>query len=486
MSLPFLPSRHSALLAAVSALALAGCAPSLPSTDLSRSIQLATGEADPIEFRSVGEPLDAGEVTPDVLTLQEAVRRTLAHSPSVQAALARVRSAEADARQTRLLPNPILSVVLRWPDSGGKPEIEAGLAADLVSLLTRPGRISAADSRLRAAAAEALSEVLDVLSAVQEQYVAAQTNDELLIVLEDRVGIVDRLLEIARSRLQAGEGTRLDVLSLETQRVELQTELTERRLERREERLQLARLIGEPSGTIEWRVTPWEPYRGPFVPEPQWVALGLENRPEILQQRYELEALGADYGLTRFAPFDGAEVGVEAERADGEWALGPAVATPIPLFDLGQAKRQKAQAALIEARHELTRIRRQVVEDARRAHAAFAASRENLQRVRNELIPLAQQRHEQAEAQFKAGQTGITGLLQAEEELRAARTRLVELERRNSEALIRLQRAVGGPGVIPRSAKPASAPATQPSTPADGPPDATDASQATPPDPRSN
>ena len=94
----------------------------------------------------------------------------------------------------------------------------------------------------------------------------------------------------------------------------------------------------------------------------------------------------------------------------------------------------------------------------------YVATTENLNRVRKELIPLAQQRQEQAEAQFQGGQTDITGLLQAEEDSRAARTRLVELERRNSEALIRLQRAVGGPVAWSKAiaATPTTAPATQP------------------------
>lgn len=444
------------------ALTAAGCASTVPSADLSPAVARATAAAGRIEFRLVGEPVDVENPTGDVLMVAEAVRRALAHSPEIQAALARVRGAEADARQARLLPNPILRVVLRLPEGGGSPEIEAGLAADLISLLTRPGRTNAADSRLRAASADALSEVLDVLSAVQVQYVAIQTNDALLLVLQDRLRIIDRLLEVARSRLQRGFGTRLDVLSLEAQRVGLQTELADARLERSEARLQLVRMIGEPSGNIEWRVTPWKPYRKPFIAEPKWVLMGLENRPEVLRQRFELAALGAEYRLTRFAPFEESAVGAEAERAEGEWALGPAVSMPIPLFDFGQARRQKAQAALVEARHNLTRIHRQVVEETRRAYAAFAASRENLARVQSELIPLAQRRLDQAEAQFRGGQTDITGLLLAEQELQAARARLVELERRNTESLIRLQRAVGGPGVMPTEPAAATSPATQP------------------------
>ena len=430
-------------------LTVAGCASAPPTTDVTGRAAVATGVPDAITFQVRGEPLDVSESSESFLSIPDAVRRTLAHDPRIQAALARVRSAQAEAKQARLLPNPILSVALRFPEGGGSTVVEAGLAAELVSLLSRPGQISAADNRLRAAAVEALSEVLDVLTEVRQRYAAVQALDAALVVLEERIGIVDRLLELSQSRLRVGEGTRLDVLTLESQRVELDAELADRELERRDERLALARLIGQPSGDIEWRVAPWTPSGQVLLPESRWIELALENRPEVQARRYELAALGSELSITRFAPFEGAGAGIDAERDDGTWSAGPAVSVPVPLFDLGQARRGRAQAAVIEARHELTGARRQVVQETRQAYAAFVASQANLERVRTKLIPLLERRLEQAEAQFRGGQTDVTGLLFAEQDLRAARTRLVELQRRNTESLIQLQRAVGGPGVVP-------------------------------------
>ena len=445
------------------ALAMAGCASTTPKPEIAAPVARATGMSDAITFQVKGETLDMNEAAEATLTLSDAVRRTLSHDPAIQAALARVRIAQADAKQDRLLPNPVLNVALRFPEGGGSTVIEAGLAADLISVLTRPGRTTAADNRLRAESAQAVSQVLDVLSEVRQTYVAIQTLDAQLAVLRERMGIVDRLLNLARSRLQTGFGTPLDVLTLEAQRLELEAEVAERELEQRDERLTLTRLIGQPSGEMEWRLEPWEPNRAIASPESSWIALALDNRPEVQARRYEMAALGAELKLTRFAPFDGSEVGVDAERDDGDWTIGPAASVPIPLFDLGQARRSRARAAVIEASHNLTAARRQVVQETRQAHAAFTSSLSNLQRVRDQLVPLLERRLAQAEAQFKAGRTDVTGLLLAEQELRAGRTQLVELQRRNTEALIRLQRAVGGPGIAAslESAEPAPGPSTK-------------------------
>lgn len=440
--------------ACILALAITGCATTAPKPELREKIAHATGTSNAITFQVNGEALDVNESADTTLPLAEAIRRTLSHDPQIQAALARVRIAQAEAKQNRLLPNPVLNVALRLPEGGGSPVIGAGLGADLISLLSRPGRTSAADNRLRVASAEAVSQVLDVLSEVRETYVAVQTLDALIAVLQERIGIIDRLLALARSRLKNGFGTPLDVLTFEAQRLELETEVADRELERQGARLALARLIGEPSGAMEWRVASWEPNRPLWSPESSWIALALDNRPEVQVRRFELAARGVELRLTRFAAFDGAAVGADASRDDLDadpgtrgWSVGPTASLPLPLFDWGQARRARARAAVIEVGHQLTAARRRVVQETRQAHAAFVSSLNNLGRVRGQLVPVLERRLAQAEAQFKAGRTDVTGLLLAEQQLRAGRTQLVELQRRNTEALIRLERAVGGPGV---------------------------------------
>ncbi len=78
----------------------------------------------------------------------------------------------------------------------------------------------------------------------------------------------------------------------------------------------------------------------------------------------------------------------------------------------------------------------------------LAANTANLERVRRELIPLQQQRRQQAEDAYRAGQTDVTPLFLAEQDLRATQARAIDIERETALAQIRLQRAVGGSGVV--------------------------------------
>lgn len=456
--------RSAAPLALVITLAVFTGCQSTPRADVdaARSAGEATGLSAQIDFIAVGPdggPLDEPDAAGAALTLADALRRAVTTDPGLQAAMARVRIALADADQSRLLPNPVLNVVLRW--GPGKPQIEASLAQDFVQALQIPRRSSAADNRLRQAAADAVTVAIDVASEVQERYATAQASAAVVPLLRDRMVLLERLAAVAKSRLDAGEGTRSDLVTLQSQRVELQVEIDQAVLSEREERLRLARLIGEPSSAASWSLDAWTAPGNDLQPESRWVDAALLRRPEIQAVTWKLRALGDDEAIARLLPWEGASVGVDAQR-DDKWFAGPSVSTPLPIFDMGQAKRARVTAEQLEARHELTLTRRKVVEDVRVAYQTMTASNANLARIRDELIPLQQQRRTLAEDAYRAGQSDVTALFLAEQDLRLTQAKAIEVERQAVTAFVRLQRAVGGPGVAsPLMAAPSSATPTQ-------------------------
>jgi outer membrane protein TolC len=423
---------------------LSGCS-AVPVIDSSEEAAAITGVGDPFVFMVNGESLDAEPVPDGVLTVSEAVKRCLAHSPRIQQALARVRISQAEAGQTRLLPNPVLSLSLRFPESG-QTIIDAGLTAELLSLFQRPGRIDAADNRLRAAAAELLVVVLDELAAIEEQYATVQSLDAEQVVLNTRRALVEQLAELTRSRLRAGEGSQLDVLTAESELASLDADLAEKSAASRIARIGLARLIGTPSSHSTWVLSPWESAVVASGTESQWVSAALQRRPEIQAVTWELSALGDEVRLAKLSPLDGSDIGVAAER-DGDWSVGPAINIGIPVFDFGQAKREIADGRRVEMRHKLTEVRRLVVEQTRTAIEQLRSTQDTLALVRQSLLPVQEKRLSQAQATFRAGLVDITAVRLAEQDLQGTRAKLIELELRVSLARIKLERAVGGPGV---------------------------------------
>ena len=61
------------------------------------------------------------------------------------------------------------------------------------------------------------------------------------------------------ARLAAGDGTRLDVLTLDAEIMSADLDLSDLRLMRFEDRLNLAKLIGQIRSPADWPLLPWDP-----------------------------------------------------------------------------------------------------------------------------------------------------------------------------------------------------------------------------------
>lgn len=431
---------------AVTAIGAVGCVTPTPVPDAENLIAEATRSSPPILFTPDDEPIDPSPAAPATLTREEAIRRAILGDARLQVLLAGVRVALADAEQARLLPNPILEIAYRFPTVSGAPdEIDVGISAELLSLLTRPGRSRAADNRLRGAVADAVERALDVVVLVRSRYATVQAFEQLIPSLNGRKGLLARLRTVAQERLDSGEGIRLDVTSLRTQEAELDLDLLELARNRADARLELAQLMGVPAEQGEWNVEPREaPAPVPLDRESRWIEAALSSRPDIEAIRWELQALKEEAQLAGLTILEGVGAGISAEKAE-DWSVGPAVSIPIPLFDFGKARRARAEASLIEARHRLLETKRTAVSEVRRALVSYAALQTSVERLRDVVLPLLQQRREEIEAIYLGGQADITSLIIAEQELRLSQVKLVGMEERVAIARAALERAVGGP-----------------------------------------
>ena len=431
-------------------LALAsGCAIPPPQTNPGADIRDAVGLDEAVEFRLqpglLDEPLDVSHLSEAL-----AVRRAVETSAELQAALARVHVAGKAAELAGRLPNPVLSLVLREPSGSMSTQVEAALTENLLGLLKRTERASAAGHRLESEASAALSTALDVVADVQSSYAECQVLEALVPAVGQRLLLFDQLIDVARERVESGATPRHELDALEVERTELSIDLARRRQEVRLARLALARRIGEPSGDADWTLEPWS--RPPAVPtdEEPWLAAALSSRPEIAALEFELRARHEEEAMASGLPWDSASVGIEAEKEEQDdhdeiWSVGPKVETPLPMFDTPGDRRAQARAHTSETRHLLVAAKRAAIEDVRSALVILQGAQQNLARVESELIPLEERRQADVEAVYRAGQLDVTAVLLAQESLGRAQVTRLELEREVSAAQFRLQRAVGGP-----------------------------------------
>jgi outer membrane protein TolC len=424
---------------------LAACRSAARDPDAEGAAANLLGLPDALRFRTAAGPLDEPEASTDgSLPLVAAARAAVARDAALQAALADVRAALAEAEQARLLPNPVLDFMVTW--GGGGPWIQASLQQDLLQTLTLGKRADAADQRLRATAATAVIRALDLMADLQSTYAAAQASDALLPMLRERLELLDRLLAVVRHRATAGEVPEVDVTALEAQRLTVVVDLETAARSARAQRLHLAHLLGTPNAAADWRLEAPTDSQGPAHPVPECVALALRHRPEVWVAQAEARALGFDLDAAAWDPWLAADAGI-GEQLQGPATFGPAFNLPIPVFDTGAARRRNLAAQQLAARQRLLAAQRQVVEEVRAAAADLEGARRSLTTVTDELLPRQRQRRDRAELAYRAGQTDLTPLLLAEDDLREGAAKAIDLQQQVATARCRLQRAMGGPAV---------------------------------------
>jgi outer membrane protein TolC len=220
---------------------------------------------------------------------------------------------------------------------------------------------------------------------------------------------------------------------------------------------------------VDWELSPWQPPGDVgLAPESAWVDAALANRPEIQSKIWELRALGEELKGASLPPLQGGEIGAHGEH-DPEWRLGPVAAIPLPVFDFGQATRQKVKAERIAARHDLAQMQLEVIQNVRSTYAAYLHTRRALADAQNKLLPLQQQQLQSAQLAYESGDVEFAILLLAQNEYELTLSKIVELEEKVTVARAKLMRATGGAGVAEhltsaqtQPAQGAPAPATLP------------------------
>lgn len=379
---------------------------------------------------------------PARLSAEEAVRLALLGSPALRAARARVAVAAAASRQARLLPNPLLSASLRFTGGGGRPDLDLGIAQDLLAPFLRAPRTDAADARFRAALEEFVALALDVAAGTAEDCVHLLEARRRMDLLEERRSLLERMRDLARARLESGEGRPLDVTTVEEELAEAETDSAEAAGDLAAARLALLRSIGRPAETAPFEL---EPLPAPADPgaEADWIEAALERSPELQAMDGELAALQAEAREAGWAGAGGTEAGIDGESGS-PWAIGPAVTVPLPLFDDGSARVEAARAAVEEARHRRAGEVHRIVGEVRTARARVVAALDALALARDRRLPLARRRRDEAEAVHRTGEADFGEVLLAERALLAARRSALEIETRAQVALIELHRAAGG------------------------------------------
>lgn len=455
----------------------------------------------------VDTPLRAFTLPPSgELTEEEALELALANNRALRASVEMIGQAKAELVQAGLLSNPMLSVMLRFPESGGRAAIDFGLVKDFADLWLIPSRRRAARSMLRQRLLALTDAAVDLVREVRTTYARLRYYEAAVELQVENLEILGQAIDVAEARLRAGSATQLDVNLLDARRLQGELDLLETRNARRTAQLELLRLMGVPATSTDWRPTPLpEDVAAVELPEETLVDWGLDRRLDIVAAGWEVDAALAEFEQETLRLFPSFSLGVSGERferraapgrniaadtarasiANGrltapeieprsarraerrrelDFVLGPTLELPLPIFDQNQAQIAKAQYRVRELHERYCGLEQQVVENIRTALTTLQTARKRRQIFVGALLPLQQSNLQVAEAAYQSGQHSILAVLLAQQDLVQTRLGLAAALRDEIVGSAALARQVGGRLPRPDELQAAAA-ASQPSTP---------------------
>ena len=133
-------------------LALVGCAQVKPQADFAQARQLFTQSTGLADIYDPDQPLLTPEeleaVLADGLTLQEALRVALLNNRKLHAEFMSIGVAKADWVQSGLFSNPTFAFSAQFPEGGGRSNIQASFAQNIMELWQIPRRKNVAQAAL--------------------------------------------------------------------------------------------------------------------------------------------------------------------------------------------------------------------------------------------------------------------------------------------------------------------------------------------------
>lgn len=393
-------------------------------------------------------------------TLHALMARANAHNPTLQAAAASVRQAEALLAQQQAARWPTLGLGGNQQRAGGDARATGGSGALNLTASWAPdlwGRVAdsarAQGANVQASRADLAAARLSVQASLALAYFALRTADAEIALLDGIIDAYARSAAITRHRYDAGVAARTDTLqaqsTLDNARASREALARSRALGEHA----VALLVGEPPAAFGLPAVPDWQAAMPAVPAGVPAAL-LLRRPDVAAAERAVAAANARIGVARAAWFPNLTLSAAAGAGGAHlldviaapqlaWSLGLSLAQT--LFDAGA--RQAAEEQALAAHAQATALYRQ---------RALAAMKEVEDQLATQHSLARQISHARANAdtaarierqmlnRYQAGLSAYTEVVTAQASALGARRALMQLALQQQQAAVALAQALGG------------------------------------------
>ncbi len=382
------------------------------------------------------------------LTVDTAVQIALLSNRSLQATFEEIGLSTADLLEAATIPNPRFDLAIRFPD---KPPsgtyIDYGAAIDFLSIIMIPLKKQVAKVQLEAAALRVADATLELVSQVKSAFYSLQASQQLLTRFKVIVDTNAAALDLAQRQHEAGNITDLALARQQASysRSRLDVASTEAEIRRNRERFN--RLLGLWGADTDWQIGGELPeVPSSDIPMRALERLAISQRLDLQADYLQVTSQVKNLGLTKSFRLVGAlDFGVNSEReTDSQTRTGPTFAIELPIFNQGQARIARGEAALRQSQDKFEASAVDVRSQIRELRDELTSKREIARFYQDELLPGQRRILNESLIQYNAMEIENFELFSTKaEEVRTEREYL-EAVRDYWITRAELERAVGG------------------------------------------
>ncbi len=357
------------------------------------------------------------------LGLEAAVSMARQNSQLVRAARLRIGEAEGDLTGASiLLVNNLDLAVSAGPRTSGLVEdvqttdFEIGVGQRFEIGGQRAHRIKRARAELEAARAVSadVERVIDL--AIARTFYAALADEARLELLNQNEGLAKELYDIARRRLEAGEGTPLELNTARIRLAEAQRRTMAAHTRLQAATVRLAELLGLPPDT---RLDPQGDLpRGEETSRVDaLVTRALQFRPDLAGATHNVEASAAAIELAEAETWPDPELGVSYSEEEGDRILMVGLRVPLPFFNRNQGERERALATRDRRAAERDALRLSIESELLQALLVYDQARRALRLYDAEVLAAQSESLDLLQRALEAGEVGLADVIVVQREV---------------------------------------------------------------------
>ena len=358
------------------------------------------------------DPVTSNEAIADGATLEELLSLAFANNPAIKELAATTQIAAGYRTQVGLYANPMLGYQGQQLADAGTDQHLLFVQQQIITGDKRALNRAVLNEAVRAQVQELEAQKLRVATDIKTAYYDSLRIQEQLASIDQFFELLKQGVNAAEKRMQAGEGSKIDLLQTQVQVKQLELDRRQLSASLSARLREIVALAGMPN--IQLQAVAGELPKLPANQDWKAVEDGLvATSPEYAAAQARIRQASAAIRRQESQPLPNLNVqfGAGVDNSTDSGMMNVQVGAPIPVFNKNQGNIAAARAEYCRAVQEAQRIDNAIRARLAIASGDYARAAEAVDMYLSELLPAAQETLDLAEGAYRAGEQDFIQLL---------------------------------------------------------------------------